>query len=291
MRKIIRPIIIVCSFFCLVIIGFVVLAQWPKTTINGSASGFYFRPQIWKGVIVIKGDTTIAPWVILTIDPGTRVLFQKGEDLPNTDWTKFADAYIKDHSDPTGRVGYNQSHFDLVGKIYAVGTKDQPILFSSAQLKPEYADWDQLVLFGGSILDYTEVSFAHNGVYVGDEIFPWKKSVTTTITNSIIHDSLWSCVDIWSANTVIHDNQIYHCWHQAVGVKGVEISEIKNNFIHDAQLSINCENGGSPLIVDNHLEAAPISPDCPPGNNNKIIDRDRDTTGGIYNSVLIYPSR
>lgn len=283
-------------FFLLIALGLMiasiigVLAFLPAKISNAKVSGFHLRPEHWSGTITIVGDTSFAPWVTLTIAPGTKILFEKNPDRADTDWTKFADAYIKDHHDPTGRIGYNQSHFDLVARIKAIGTKQQPIMFSSAQTKPEYADWDQLVLFGGSVLDYVEVAYAHNGVYVGNDAALFSGGKVVAISNSTIHDSLWSCIDIWSADATIKNNTVYHCWHQAIGVKGNGLNRIEGNTIHDAQLSINCESGAKPTLIGNRFEAAPMSADCPAGDNNRIIGRPADTPGGTYSGKLIYPS-
>jgi hypothetical protein len=110
------------------------------------------------------------------------------------------------------------------------------------------------------------------------------------IENSKIHDSLWSCIDIWSANVQIKNSEIYHCWHQAIGVKRGGNVFIEQNSIHDAQLSVNCEEGAKPNIINNHFEAAPLEPHCPNGENNQNTNRAADTKGGTYEGNLIYPS-
>lgn len=269
-------------------LALVVLAFFPQSVSNVNVSGLHLRSENWSGTITISGDTSFVPWVTLRIAPGTKVLFDKNPDIPNTPWTKFADAYIKEHNDPTGREGYNKSHFDLTAKIIAIGTKEKPVIFTSSQVKPEYADWDQLVLFGGSILDYVEVSYAHNGVYIGTDGALFDGGKVVKITNSSIHDSLWSCIDVWSAKAEITNNEIYHCWHQAIGIKANADDFVSNNNIHDSQLSVNCETGAKPEIINNHFEAAPINPDCPAGKNNVDVSRVADTIGGTYNGKLIY---
>lgn len=255
---------------------------WPKSLHGASIKGVQLRSQIWSGTIQITDDVIFPPWLKVTIEPGTKILFDKKPDIEGTGWTKYADAYIKDHNDPTGREGYGQSHFELAGKVSAIGTKDRPIIFTSAQAKPEYADWDQLVALRGSRFEYIELSYAHNGLNInGDNV---------TVKNSQIHDSLWSCVDIFSTDNVIENNKIYHCWHQGIGVKVVGKNTIKNNVIHDAQLSVNCENRANPILTTNSFEAAPMNPDCPQGTNNTETNRRADTAGGTYDGQLIYPA-
>lgn len=284
------------ALFLLVTLGLIIvstiaiLAFIPTSVSDTKVSGLHLRPERWSGTITIVGDTAFAPWVNLTIEPGTKILFDKNPDIPNTNWTRFADAYIKDHNDPTGREGYNQSHFDLASRVIAIGTKQQPIIFTSAQPKPEYADWDQLIVFGGSVLDHVELSYAHNGIYIGNDTVLFDGGKGVTVTNSTVHDSLWSCIDIWSTNATITSNVIYHCWHQAIGVKRRGMNRIEENTIHDAQLGINCENQAKPTIINNHFEAAPLGSDCPSDEKNQDIGRIADTPGGTYNGKLIYPS-
>lgn len=243
-------------------------------------SGYLKESEIWAGEILITGSVDFDRGASLTINPGTKVLFEKNQDIAGTDWTRWADEYIKGHNDPTGAEGYRESHFSITAKIIAVGTKEAPIIFTSAQIKKEYADWNTLVLLSDSRLENVELSFAHNGVNVEGE--------NVIIKNSKIHDSLWSCIDVWSTGSVIEGNEIYHCWHQAIGFKTPGPNIARNNYIHDANSGVNCEFGANPEIKNNRFISAPYS--CPKGQNNEIIEGIADTEGGTYNGVLIYPS-
>ncbi|MBI2427043.1 MAG: right-handed parallel beta-helix repeat-containing protein [Candidatus Kerfeldbacteria bacterium] len=280
MRTLVKILGVGSGVLALAAIGFFVFPE--KKVKDASVSGLSVRSEHWSGTIRVTGDINITPLKTLTIEPGTRILFEKDPDIEGTDWTNYADAYIKDHDDPTGREGYNDSHFHLFGKIIARGNAEQPIVFTSAQEQPEYADWDQLILLGGSELDFVEVSYAHNGVNISGE--------NVRVTNSTVHDSLWSCVDIFSKNTTIENNEIYHCWHQAIGVKKESPNMIQNNTIHDALLAVNCEYGATPTIQNNTFEGAPTNPDCPIGTNNTETIRDANVAGGTYNGKLIYPA-
>lgn len=259
------------------------LAILPLNKENTKVVGLQFRPQRWSGKITIAGDVIFMPWLTLVVDPGTRIEFEKGADIEGTDWTKWADSFIKDHNDPTGRKGYNKSHYEITGKIIAIGTPKEPIIFTSSQEHPEYADWDELVLLNGSVLDNIELAYAHNGINI--------QGKNVIVEKSRIHDSLWSCVDIFSGGNIIKDNEIYHCWHQAIGIKKVKGSNIiKNNSIHDSQLSVNCELGATPIIEGNNIKAAPLNQDCGAGLNNSVIEETPDVPGGTYQGQLIYPA-
>ncbi len=263
-----------------VVVGVWWYVSTPVQVQSVELSGWVVRPHDLSGTIRVTGDVTAAPWATLTFAPGTKVLFEKSADLPDTQWTKYADEYIIDHNDPTGRAGYKKSHYALYGKILAQGTAEQPIVFTSAQAQPDYADWDELILLRGSILDHVEVAYTHNGVNIN--------SSDVRVMNSVIHDALWSCVDIFSANNIVAYNDIYHCWHQAIGVKTVGENTINNNTIHDANLSINCEYDANPVIRHNQFTTAPPSNDCPTDSSNTTTTRPADTPGGTYQGQLIY---
>jgi hypothetical protein len=260
-------------------------AGTPSSLQDTTAAGIVIRSQTWSGTITITGDVYFAPWATLIITPGAAVRFEKRTDvdIEATGWTKWADEYIKDNDDPTGRDGYKQAHFHIHGRIVAIGTAAEPIVFTSAQAEPEYADWDQLSLAGGSVLDYVRVSYAHNGVTINGS--------NVQVTNSVIHDSLWSCVDVFATGVRVSRNEIYHCWHQAVGTKVTGEIVIEDNDIQDANLGVNCEYGSRPTLVNNRFAAAPVSPDCGQGTGNSIEERPADSDGGTFGGRLIYPAQ
>lgn len=173
---------VIIAFSIFIFMGIAFSIFIPETKENASVSGIQLRSQIWNGNIIIKDNTYFAPFLTLIIKPGTKILFEKKPDIPNTNWTKYADDFIKKHNDPTGKEGYNKSHFKLFGKIIAIGTKENPVIFTSSQKQPEYADWDQLILINGSKFDYVEVSYSHNGVNIDGE--------NVVVKNSKIYNSL-----------------------------------------------------------------------------------------------------
>ena len=272
----------------LIIVGFGLVVLWgrvmpPTSMKDQSVAGWQFRSQQWDGIITVKSDTLFMPWTSLMVRPGTKVLFEQEPQEKGMTWTPYADVFIKEHNDPTGTKEYQRAHFGLTGKIIALGTPEAPILITSAREEPDYADWDQITLFKGSRLEYVQVSYAHNGVTVeGDGV---------VVRHSKFRDSLWSCVDIFSAGNTIENNEIYHCWHQAVGVKNHSGNIIRNNFIHDAWLGVNCEYGATPTIIDNRFVAAPLTSDCPLGAGNTEETRPVDTRGGTYSGKLVYPAQ
>lgn len=251
-----------------------------KTT---SLAGIQLDSQTWSGIVRITDNVYFSPLATLTIEPGTKILFEKKPDIPDTDWVERADEFIKSHNDPTGRKGYRLTHWTLRAKIIARGTSEVPIIFTSAADKPEYADWEGLALLGGSALENVEVSYGRTGITIEEN--------NVTVQKSKIHDSLWSCIDIYSSGNTIADNEIYHCWHQAIGVKKSGANAIRANTVRDARIAVKCENGANPEITQNTFKAAPLGDTCKNLKDNAIEPGSADVMGGTYSGVLIYPAR
>lgn len=272
----------IVAVFVAVVVGGWWYISTPVQLASGEIGGLVLRPHDFSGTVTVTDDVLAAPWATLTFAPGTRVEFERGEPQPDGQWNSFADEYIVDHNDPTGREGYKAWHYNLYGKVIALGEADQPIVFTSAQAEPDYADWGELILLRGSILDQVEVAYTHNGVNIN--------SSDVRVMNSVIHDSLWSCVDIFSTDNTVAYNDIYHCWHQAVGVKTAGQNTIHNNQIHDSNLSVNCEHNATPIIRNNIIAAAPLASNCVADDSNTVTERAADTAGGTYGGALIYPA-
>lgn len=237
----------------------------------------------WEGVVELDRSTYVLPWQTLHIAPGTVVRFAKGTDIPGTPWSPNADSYIKDHDDPTGRVGYGLGHHELYGKIVALGTREQPIVFTSAASEPGYADWSQIILATGSRMENVTVEYAHNGINVkGDDV---------VLRNIVVRDSLWSCIDVFGARAQLRGIEASHCWHQAVGFKADNGGSLEDAYLHDSNLAVNCEGGAQPVLRDLTVKAAPIAPSCPAATGTVQLPGSSDTPGGTYGGRLIYPAQ
>ncbi|MDH3455096.1 MAG: right-handed parallel beta-helix repeat-containing protein [Desulfuromonadales bacterium] len=79
-----------------------------------------FADTVWSGDILIDGILTVAAGATLEIRPGTRVRF-----------TRF---------DSNGD-GIGEHEIFAQGRIRAVGTVEQPVLFTSAEENPRPGDW------------------------------------------------------------------------------------------------------------------------------------------------------
>lgn len=97
-----------------------------QTTSAITTSGVMTNNETWSGIVTLTGDVTVPDNVTLTILPGTRVAA----------WDKY--------DDQAG--GLNTSRIELIvnrGILNAVGTSNNPIVFTSSPLHPPAlaGDW------------------------------------------------------------------------------------------------------------------------------------------------------
>ena len=119
--------------------------------------------QHWKGTIVIRGDVTITPTGRLTIDSGTKILFE-----PNVDKKKSG-------TDKT------RSGIIVRGTLVAKGKISEKIVFTSAAESKRMNDWygiEFLHVKSQSIIDYCMIEYAFNGIVI--------KNSKIQVSNSII---------------------------------------------------------------------------------------------------------
>ncbi len=118
----------------------------------------------WAGTIVIAGDVVIEDSGRLTIESGTKVIFEQNNDL--------------------SKSGLDKTRSELIvkGTLIARGMPGKRITFSSQSASPRMGDWYGIVflhLKSGSILDYCLIEYAYNGITI--------KNSTMQVSNSEIH--------------------------------------------------------------------------------------------------------
>ena len=113
------------------------------------------KDTTWKGSILLTGDVYVPPGVTLTVMPGTVIKFRRIDEK--------SDGNLFDTDSPY----YPQAEIIVRGKIIAQGTKDKPIVFTSAERDAGPADWGAINLLGsrGNIIEYVKILFAYNGVH------------------------------------------------------------------------------------------------------------------------------
>lgn len=113
------------------------------------------KDTTWQGTVQINGDIDVPPGVTLTILPGTTVKFKRIDEKSDQNLYGVETPY------------YPQAELIIRGKIIARGTKEQIIVFTSAEIDARPADWGAINLLGGdgNIIEYSKILFAYNGVH------------------------------------------------------------------------------------------------------------------------------
>ncbi|MBT0652316.1 NosD domain-containing protein [Geomobilimonas luticola] len=120
------------------------------------------KDATWEGDIVITGDVHVPAGITLTIAPGTTVRFRK--IAPDGDRNLFG----------VESPYYPQAEIIVTGRLIARGTAGKPVIFTSAEAKPEPADWGSLNFLGskGNVIEQCRIEYAYNGVHShGGQVF------------------------------------------------------------------------------------------------------------------------
>jgi hypothetical protein len=209
---------------------------------NQSISGFFMESQIWSGEVLVTGDVTIGQ--DLTILPGTIVRFAVQDDQQQGYETP-ADGY--NDLDPTRLMSYGITHSSLTvqGKLNAVGTPEEIILFTSAAENPKIADWEAIYPQGdGSLIEWAIIEWSRNGISPGDQPTP-----NSIFRNNVIRHTLWGAISTGWSSCQVYNNEISECGHEGVDVQGGN-PIIENNTIYDSHCGIVILRG-SAVVKDN----------------------------------------
>lgn len=110
---------------------------------------------IWDKEVIIRGDVEIPKGVTLTVMPGTVVKFAKIAEYGPSKLYNDKDTY------------FPRAELIIRGKIFAQGTKDRMILFTSTEEPPHPGNWGAINFLDtrDNIIEFCEISYAHTGVH------------------------------------------------------------------------------------------------------------------------------
>lgn len=199
--------------------------------ISNSVEGELTGDTAWSGIIE-AGYVTIPSGVTLTIEPGTVVKFRASRDYKNVD---------------KGGLGIEG------GTLHAVGTADNPIIFTSdyESAGSDHAvngDWFGISLFDteASILDYTVVEFAEIGVEQFDS--------AVTVSHSVIRWNNTEGLYAERSTPVFEYNTLYQNGYHEIALEQDNTNvQIRNNLFRDGYVAIHAENTDV-TIHDNYFD-------------------------------------
>lgn len=106
-----------------------------------------WKDTVWEGDVLIDGVLTVAPGVTLELRPGTTVRFTRFDS--NNDQIGEHELFIQ-------------------GRFVALGTAEQPILFTSAEADPVSGDWGAINMMASmseNLLQHCRVEYAYRGFH------------------------------------------------------------------------------------------------------------------------------
>jgi hypothetical protein len=162
------------------------------------------------------------------------------------------DELIKEKLGPICTIEYDKSHIDITGRIIAVGTPDEMIVFTSDSTKPSYADWSGILLRPGSRIEYCLVEYGGRmGIGVRSNI-PQDESVL--ISNNIVrHIFLGGISSQGTASPRIISNDISDCGSEGIAVDPGAAPYIAYNTVKNSTTGIATAPGSFALIENNVL--------------------------------------
>jgi hypothetical protein len=215
----------------------------PTVYENTTRSGPINSNEIWKGVIDITGDVSIYSPATVTIEPGTIIRFSANSDDQHgggnapigSENTPITDSNFP--SDPRTARSEMSSIGVFGGTLYAVGTPDHTITFTSSDQKPKAGDWHSLQynrVKSKLILQYTTIEYAYYGV----EISETATDSDVTLKNNVIRNIVACGIctgghPLRPVTITIANNDISYCGHEGVDTHSNATVIIENNAFHD----------------------------------------------------------
>ncbi len=176
--------------------------------------GTLTQNETWSGSIFVNESILVPTGITLTINPGTRLMFQ-----PNRGYKT------------TKSVGFSVAG----GTVIAVGTSDQQIWFTSDTDAPINGDWGGIELHNtnSSIFKYVIIEFAGLGIAQFDS--------NVTISHSIVRWVNLEGIYMERSSPVIEYNLVYQNGYHEIALE---------QYNHDVIIRNNIFAGGHvPFIV------------------------------------------
>ena len=219
---------------------------------NQSKSGYISQDEIWSGVIRVTSDIWMDDDITLTIMSGTTVLISAGKDDQNRGSVMDMDELGREKIGPISTEEYAKSHIEINGRILAVGTPDEMIVFTSDSSNPDFADWSSIELRPGSRMEYCIVEYAGRaGVGIWSNI---PKDDSVLISNSIVRHIFMGGIGLGGTTCArVISNEVSDCGSEGINVDPGAAPNIAHNTVKNSTVGIATVPGSSALIEHNVL--------------------------------------
>lgn len=225
-------------------------AATPTVYENTRRSGPIRADEIWRGVIDITGDVGIYAPATLTIEPGTVVRFAAGSDDQRSGGTvPITDTHFP--HDPAIAPSQMSTINVFGGTLYAVGTPDRKILFTSSSKTAQPGDWHSLQYNqSGSkfVLQYATLEYAYYGVQISDKASDSEVTISHNTIRNIVACGICNGVAETGPVTIsLSDNDISYCGHEGIDTHSNAALTIANNIFHDNWTGIVVDHNNSTI--------------------------------------------
>ena len=169
--------------------------------------------ESWSGVILVTGDTKIE---YLTIEPGTVILVAENQDDQRGGEEGTVDP-VNPHEFLGADYAMTHTSIQVIERLTAKGTPENPIIFTSTAREPWLADWDHLI-FRSGVLEYAFVEHCWGVAVDSSEV-----SVSHCVIRNVLQQGLmfghWPEAGIHGEGSLspnVTYNFMYNVGHMAV---------------------------------------------------------------------------
>lgn len=300
----------------------------PQAVIaNESRSGLILRNERWKGEVRVTGDIWSVPGAVVTVEPGTRITVESKKDKFNLHWLPWDLRSGINREEESFGVRKGEPFWDekekvqvIFAKLYALGTKEQPILIESETRRPgspydfNVLSLEQGVLSHVRASNYRQLRVGNN-VTIRDSYFENVSECaicanysSPTIANNIFNGALREYIRIVGGSSRISDNVFKPSGAEGslAGREGVVIDPKRigapvvyhNNFEMPGQVAVRFlsgdeENGGA-VSLNNFAGGSTIVIPC--DSRVKIIQNEisglveLSNSGNCVGSMVLGPN-
>lgn len=246
--------IIFCFAFIWIVIAYLVPRILPTADIsNTSKFGFVFRNEKWSGEIKIIGDIWALPGTTVTITPGSRILIADRHDRSNmhfspVDLRSGLNTKEESFGVRNGELFWDEGQKISVSfaKLYAMSTKEQPIIIKSdVKYSPSPYDFNLFSVESG-ILSHVKMS-NYRKFQIGDDV---------TIRESEFKDVVECSLCMEYSSPSIFNNVFENSLREYLWILGGSPKISDNLFMASKGkgIVVDPQKTGAPLIYYNNFE-------------------------------------